>query len=161
MRTPCRAQNRSQPGAHGPECRRQPGAAQFPDHLTRPSHVSPFRIVPRKLKGKIGLHRNAQVGRPVGIVVPTARGHLLREQITGGLGHALVALAAQEGHEQDVLGLQDGVALKFADPVAIRGLSIKKAAPGSLQRSQEKRFVTLTMVGTIGRQATEAWQNGG
>jgi hypothetical protein len=51
--------------------------------------------------------------------------------------------------------------LKLADPVAVRGLSIEKATPGSLQRGEEERFVALTMVGTVGRQATETWQNGG
>src|SRR5439155_368147 len=72
--------------------------------------------------------RDAEFGGAIRIVVPAALGKLLFEDVIRGLGNARIVFAAEEGHEKDVFGFEDGVALKLADPVSVVHLSGKQHA---------------------------------
>ena len=84
-----------------------------------------------QLEREVGLDRDADVRRSAGIVAPAAVLLLLREDVVGGLANPAVLLAAEEGHEQDPFGFEDGVALELADPVAVRLLPAEQAEPGA------------------------------
>ena len=63
------------------------------------------------------------------------------QDVVGGRADTGVVLAAEEGHEQNPLGLEDGVALELADPVAIGPLAREQAATCSLNRGWQRRWV--------------------
>ena len=88
----------------------------------------------RQLQSEIGLNRHADVGGPSGIIVPRAFRHLLFEDIARGFDDPFRALLAEEGHEQHVFRFEDGVALKFADPMTIGPLLVEQAAQRTFRR---------------------------
>jgi hypothetical protein len=63
----------------------------------------------------------------------------MAEDVPGRLDNALLALAAEEGHQQDVLGFEEGVALEFADPVTVRRLAGEETAAGPLDGPEHGR----------------------
>ena len=83
-----------------------------------------------ELQCEVRLGRDTQFKRAVGIVAPAPLGLLLPEDVAGGLADALVPLPAEEGHEQDPFRFKDGIALQFADPVAVGRLPAQEAAHG-------------------------------
>jgi hypothetical protein len=84
------------------------------------------------LQREVRLDGDAQVGRAAGVVAPAATGEFLVEDVAGQFRDAGVVLAAEEGEEEDVFRLEDGVALEFADPVAVGGLAGEQALVGAL-----------------------------
>jgi hypothetical protein len=52
--------------------------------------------------------------------------------VLGGLPDARLAGTPEKVHRQDVFGLQDGVALELADPVAVLGLGGQEIPLGRL-----------------------------
>src|SRR5262249_42600410 len=56
--------------------------------------------------------------------------HLLLLDITGGLDYLLFVLAPEECHQQDVFRFENGIALKFANPVAVWSLQREKETIG-------------------------------
>ena len=103
-------------------------AAQAQDHLARPDHVRRVAVVAGELQGEVGLHRDADVGRPSFVVGPSAARQLLAPEVLGRLLDPLLARPPEEVQGQDVLGLEDRVALELAAPVAVRPLNGKQIA---------------------------------
>ena len=89
--------------------------------------------MPAKLQGEVRFDGDTQIGGALGIIVPTPFAHLLGKNVPGGLPDSLLAFAAEEAHQQDVLGLENRVPLKFADPVAVWSLLKEQMAPGALK----------------------------
>src|SRR5256885_1488961 len=83
------------------------GPGEAADYLAGAAHVRRLGVVAGHLEGEVRLGRDAQVGRPAGVIAPGPLVLLLGEQVAGCLGAPLVALAAEEGHEDDVFGFED------------------------------------------------------
>src|SRR5205085_6137062 len=52
------------------------------------------------------------------------------QDVVGAGPHGVVVPAAEERQQQDVFGFEDGVALEFADPVAVGPLQAEQGAAG-------------------------------
>src|SRR5262249_41759421 len=61
-----------------------------------------------------------------------AVGELPGQQVARGPGDVLLPLAAEERHQEDVFGFEDGVPLQLADPVAVVGLPGEQVARGAV-----------------------------
>ena len=122
------------------------------DEITGASQrrLGPFHA--RQLQGEVCLNRGAKLGWAAGVVVPAAVGHLLGEEVAGDLDGGSFALAAQEGHQQDVLGLEDRIALELRDPVSLLGLLRQQP----VSRPRQGRFHQVLGVGRPSRPAPSA-----
>src|SRR5262249_13978563 len=116
------------------------GAAKRADDVAGPAHRRRLWVGRAgQLDGEVGLDRDAEVGWAVGIVTPGAVGLLLGENIAGRGEALLLALTAEESHEENELGLEDGVALQFADPVAIALLEAIESGRRPLDAGVQRR----------------------
>ena len=104
------------------------------DDLAGPAHVRGVGVVAGQLEGEIRLDRDAEFDRAAGVVAPAAVGLLLSQDVVGGLASSLLVLAAEEGHQQDVFGFENGVALQLAAPVAVGALQFEEAAARAVER---------------------------
>src|SRR5437764_1421539 len=68
-----------------------------------------------------------------------AGGPALGENVAGGLDRLLARLLAEKSQQKDVLRFEDGVALQFADPVAVRVLARIQGGGGPVDGSLERR----------------------
>ena len=84
------------------------------------------------LQGEVGLHRDADFRGAAGIVRPAAIGAFHFEKVVGGEADARIVRLSEEREQQDELGLEDGVAFEFADPVAVRALAGEQAVATAL-----------------------------
>jgi hypothetical protein len=91
-----------------------------------------------QLQGEVRLDADAHFDGAVGVVAPAAVGPLLAEDVRRRLPHDLRALLAEEGEQQDVLGLEDGVTLQLADPVAVGPLAVQQGVGRGLQSGGER-----------------------
>src|SRR5262249_41127066 len=95
------------------------GPAVGADEVAGLPHVGRLGVVPGELEGEVGLDGAAQLEGPAGVDAPAALCRLLGEDVAGRLAADFIALTAEEGQEEDVLRLEDGVPLQLADPVAV------------------------------------------
>ncbi len=87
---------------------------------------------PVSLRAKYALTETLTSSGPPGWLLQPPSAILLAQDVAGGLAHLVVAFAAQERQQEDVFRLEDGVALQFADPVAVGFLLVKQALPGAV-----------------------------
>ena len=105
--------------------------------------------MPRQLEGEVRLDGDTQLDRAIGIIVPTAFGKLLSEEVTCGLADFRVALPTHEGHEKDIFGFEDGIALEFTDPVAVGALPCQKTAAHALNGPLQGRRMARIVLDSV------------
>jgi len=110
-------------------------------------HVRGVGGVSLELEDEVGLDRSAHLGRAARVEGPTAPGQLLTAQVLGGFDRTRLVGPAQEMEEEEVLGLEDGVAFELAAPVAVRPLLSEQVLAGSLDGGVDGRNGILRPVG--------------
>src|SRR5262249_10922108 len=109
------------------------GAAGFEDGLACTSHERLIRRDPDEREREVSLDGRGQMGRAARIDGPAAIVELVILNITRERAANRVGLAAEEGQEEDVLGLEDRVAFELANPVAGLGLALQEPVGRALQ----------------------------
>ncbi len=113
------------------------GTAGLEDRAAGPHHLGLAGRSARQLHGEVGLHRRADVDRPARVDRPATGGQLMVLDVPGTSDADRVPLPAQERHQQDIFGFEDGVAFQLGDPVALAFLPIQQPVSGALERGLE------------------------
>ncbi len=100
--------------------------------IARTGHVLALRFVSGELEGKVSLDRRRDVRIPTQKMSPAAVRQLLPPQTLSRLADLVAPAAAEELHHQDVLRLEDRVALELRTPVTVRLLKLQKVLASTL-----------------------------